>query len=312
MKTEMKLTNLLPLLNDTLSKTLVDTVKQNDLIPETVDVKRTAGARDIVDLEEGSRTAVQYFTTRTLDRDGDILMPGGAVMDQFKKSNMQVFWNHDYTQLIGSDTAVKRDEFGWMAWTQYAEHEDKSARANIVWELKQQGHLKTNSVGFGILAYLRPNHDQWKAAVDKMQAEWQEFTRKTAADTQRIITRYMVIEHSDVGVASNIDSNMIAIAKNYAPDVEIEKMFGIELAGAPAGDPSVIKDAEKAAAKEAKDDPNPRYKTGKKKPDVRKLPTVKKYVPTVRLVKSAPDAKAIAAEVAAHVKLELDLKSGKV
>ena len=244
MKDRMKLTDLLPRIGKELSVSICDSLKGLDTEPEKVEVKRVASARKIISLEEGSRTAVQYFTTRTLDRDGEILLPGGAVMDQFKQSNMQVFWNHDYNQLIGSDTKIKKDDFGWLAWTQYAKHEDPGAKANIIWELKQQGHLKTNSVGFAILAYTQPGHNDWTKITDELVLKWPEFTRKIKDSIQRIITKYMVIEHSDVGVASNVDSNMLAIAKNYANDADLEKMFGVELKDFPTGDPKIIKESK--------------------------------------------------------------------
>lgn len=231
---------LLPNLEKVLQTAIVAAVEKLGIKPEAVEVKRSGTAREITSLEEGSRTAIQYFTTRTLDRDNEILVPKGAIMDQFEASNMQVFWNHDYHQLIGSDEKIKRDDFGWKAWTRYAEHADPGARANIVWELKQQGHLKTNSVGFGILESTQPGHSDWNQTIDTLGKAWPEFTSKTAKNTARIITKYMVIEHSDVGVPSNVDSTLIAAAKGYgAKDEDIEKMFNIEVKDFPTGDPKV-------------------------------------------------------------------------
>jgi hypothetical protein len=324
---------LIPQLESTLQQAILDAVKDIGMRPEAIEVKRSGAVREIKDLDEGSRIAQQYFTTRTLDRDNEILVPKGAIMDQFRASNMQVFWNHDYNQLIGSDDRIKRDDFGWIAWTKYAKHEDPGARANLVWELKQQGHLKTNSVGFAILEATQPGHSDWNAVVDTLAKEWPEFTAKMAKDTQRIITKYMVIEHSDVGVPSNVNATMLAIAKNYgAKDADLERMFNIELKDFPTGDPNVKTEAARLAEEEkaiaefleqheakarewlkAKDKPaEPPQPEPPKKPAAVRVPHAEIYRPEVRLVRSAISVADIQQAVSEGVRNALALAQGKV
>ena len=312
MKDRMKLTDLLPRISKNLAVSICDNLKGLDKEPEKVEVKRVAETRKILNLEEGSRTAVQYFTTRTIDRDGEILLPGGAVMDQFKLSNMQVFWNHDYNQLIGSDTKIKKDDFGWLAWTQYAEHADPGAKANIIWELKQQGHLKTNSVGFAILAYTQPGHNDWQKTTDELLVKWPEFTRKIKDSVQRIITKYMVIEHSDVGVASNINSNMLAIAKNYAPDEDLEKMFGVQLKDFPTGDPKVIEQTMQIDPQTIEPEKKPEKKEAPKPVIKRASGVIKKRQVKIKVHKPKLDVDALGKLIAESVKNYLDICTGKV
>ena len=338
-KSHMKLSDLLPMLDKQVQTAVVSAVKADSLEIEKVDVKRSVGSRKVLDLEEGSRTAVQYFSTRDLDRDGDIILPGGAVMDDFKLTGMPVFWNHDYTQPIGSDDKIKRDDMGWLAWTRYAKHEDPSARANLVWELKQQGHLRSNSIGFAILAYTRPEHDDFKAISDRMLKEWPEFTRKKLSELQRIITRYLVIEHSDVGVPANVNAQVIAVAKNYAPDEEIEKMFGVAVKGYPMGDPKKVCEHDYSAQWEVKDGvvvPKnarcskceeerpltedevkwlgdiPKVEKAKTPSVVRRLPSVRKHIPSAKKLDILPSQQEIAAQVQREVKKTLDIAQGKV
>ena len=312
MKTKLTLNVLLPLLEQTLQDAVLAVLKKSDLRTETVEVKRVAAAHEKgMSLEEGSRTAIQYFTTRTLDRDNEILLPQGADMSQFRASNMQVFWNHDYHQLIGSDTAIKRDAFGWKAWTQYAEHADPSARANLVWELKQQGHLKTNSVGFAVLETADKSQSTWKPLTDKLMADWEEFTPKVRDNTARIITKFMVLEHSDVGLPSNIDSQVIAVAKNHASDADIEKMFNIDLKDYPTGDPKAVKDADDKAAKGPLV-PKPTPKPVIRAPVIRTVPSPKIYCPVIKAVYVPPTQEQVLEVVRKQVQESLELAMGRV
>ena len=62
MKVRLNLKDILSKLESTLSTAILSAVKQEGKDPATVELKRSAEARDVVELQEGSRTAVQYFT----------------------------------------------------------------------------------------------------------------------------------------------------------------------------------------------------------------------------------------------------------
>ena len=306
MKKLMKLNFLLPMLKESVQESVLQILKDSNLSTETIEVKRSADARDVLKLEEGSRTALQYVSTRTLDRDKEIMITKGAVFTQFKKSNMQVFWNHDYNQLIGSDDSIEVDDFGVKALTRYAKHEDHSARANITWELKQQGHLKTNSIGFGILAYTQPGHNDYERTVRGLTEKYPK-EAKSIEEANRIITKYMVLEHSDVGLPSNVDATTIALAKNYTTDEDIEKMFNIEIKDFPTGDPKVIKDAK----------PEPKKKEPEKKePKETPKPIVKRaitqYNPEIKLIGHVDSEARLKKIIQETVKDSLDLYVGRV
>ena len=290
-------------------------LKEHGISPDDLTVKRAAAAREIVELEEGSRTALQYVSTRTLDRDGDIMVPSGGMLDQFKKTNMQVFWNHDYGQLIGSDDSIKRDHFGFIAKTRYAKHEAAEARANLVWELKQQGHLKTNSVGFGILAATVPGHADFDKTKAHLAKQWPDMADQID-EAQRFITKWMMIEHSDVGVPSNLDSNVIAVAKNYGlKDEDIEDMFCAkgQLKGLPMGDPKALdKKAGGDTDDEDGDDGDGDQKARKpepKPPAVVPIPARIKVPSIVHMPLTKEDIRSAVAEA---IENQLALQSGKV
>jgi len=51
-----------------------------------------------ISIKEGERAAVRLVTTPHLDRDGEILLPSGAILDDFRQSP-SVFYGHDYRSI---------------------------------------------------------------------------------------------------------------------------------------------------------------------------------------------------------------------
>src|SRR6056300_913053 len=73
-------------------------------------------------LEEGSRTAVKYISTRTVDQSGDMILPNGVDFKLFKKGGMPVFFNHNYSiPQIGRAEEIKSDKWGVLAKVRYAD-----------------------------------------------------------------------------------------------------------------------------------------------------------------------------------------------
>jgi len=60
-----------------------------------------------IEIKEGERAAIRYVTTPHLDRDSEILVPTGAMLDDFRQSP-SVLYGHDYRSLpIGKDLWIK-------------------------------------------------------------------------------------------------------------------------------------------------------------------------------------------------------------
>ena len=172
--------------------------------------------------EAGSRIAVQWISTRTLDRDGEILVPSGAILDGFLKAP-QVFVNHNYLDLpVGSDERVVKSEWGIMARTRYA----TTPAAQDVFTLKQEGHLKTQSVGFTPVEWVDADDGKFTKLRDKLIDQWAEF-KKNADKVRRIYLKWVVFEHSDVGIPSNIDALQVAVAKGLTVNPETWDKIGI-------------------------------------------------------------------------------------
>ena len=151
------------------------------------------------------RTVVAKISTTAVDRDGEVLLPSGIDLKDFKK-NPIVLLNHDQHGLpIGKALKIKRESDGIVAEVQFAER-PKGHPATVEWipdtvfELFQQGILKAFSVGF-IPADMRVPDDKDK--------------RKFGEDVRNIIAKWKLLEFSVVNVPANQDALVQSVAKSH-------------------------------------------------------------------------------------------------
>ena len=87
------------------------------------------------------------MTTGNLDREGDVIAPGGWSLDAYMK-NPVVLWGHDHKSLpVGRVTRITPTPNGLAARIQFPP-EGVSARADEVRRLVKEGFLSSVSVGF--------------------------------------------------------------------------------------------------------------------------------------------------------------------
>jgi len=159
----------------------------------------------------GDREVEQYVSTRDLDRDEEIMDPKGAVLTEFRKAP-QVLWGHDYSMPpIGSDRTIGSDEYGVRAITRYAQ----TALADDLWSLRRDGHLNTSSVGFVPLEAVEKNADGWTKLTTKLAARW-GIDLTSFEKAERVHTKWLLLEHSDVSVPANINARTIRVGKEAA------------------------------------------------------------------------------------------------
>jgi len=159
-------------------------------------------------VEEGERAAIRLVTTPRLDRDEEILLPDGAILDDFRASP-SVFYGHDYSSLpIGKDTWIKPTKRGILAKTQYAQHQF----AEDVFQCVKGGFLNSNSVGFIPVERVTSSDKMFDSVVDILEKDY-GVPREEAAKARNIYTKWIMLEHSDVGVASNAQSLNLAVSK---------------------------------------------------------------------------------------------------
>lgn len=140
---------------------------------------------EIKGIDEANREVTGLISTETVDRDGEMLIAGGADLVDYLK-NPVVLWMHDQRlPAIGKCTDVAVAGQGLQATTRFANHQ----LAGDVWELYRGGFLKAFSVGFRI---------DWRG-------EGKPYEYDEAADAF-VIKRWKLYEYSCVNVPSNPDA----------------------------------------------------------------------------------------------------------
>ena len=152
-----------------------------------------------------ARTVTARISTTSIDRDGDVLLPSGIDLKDFRK-NPVVLLNHDQGGLpVGRALSVKRESGGIIAEVQFAERPAGHPSSvewipDTVFNLFQQGILKAFSVGFIPLEMREPTDKDMK---------------KFGEDVRNVISKWSLLEFSVVNVPSNQDALVLAVAKNH-------------------------------------------------------------------------------------------------
>ncbi len=155
---------------------------------------------EIMDVTPGSREIVAAISSDALDRDGDVVLPGGLAKKNYQGS--PVLFNHDTKSPIGVANWVKHSGNRLLAKWRAT---DKTQQGRDAFELAKDGILTRYSVGFMPTEYGRPT-----AAEVKSNPTWQE--------AQRIFRKWELLEFSLVAVPANPDAVMIAISKGISMD----------------------------------------------------------------------------------------------
>jgi len=139
--------------------------------------------------EEGETASIDYISTKSIDRDGDMVEPSGALLMDYKK-NPVVMFCHDYKTLpIGKCEWVRSNEFGIVAKTKYAVNSNPLAKQ--IYEYRKEGFPLAKSIGFIPL----------------------ETNPRPKKNVRNHILKFLMLEYSDVPVPANADALGIAISK---------------------------------------------------------------------------------------------------
>ena len=151
------------------------------------------------------RTVVARISTTSIDRDGEVLLPSGIDLKDFRK-NPVVLLNHDQGGLpVGRALSVKRQSDGIIAEVQFAERPAGHPSSvewipDTVFNLFQQGILKAFSVGFIPLEMREPSDKD---------------LNKFGGDVRNVISKWSLLEFSVVNVPANQDALVMQVAKNH-------------------------------------------------------------------------------------------------
>lgn len=199
MKSRIKLAEFTPhlpaQLQDGLDAVLKDTTCQPELHRSIV----TAGLDEV-----DERTFCGYASTRSMDRDGEVVLPGGIDLSQFKKAPV-LLWSHQWsTPPIGKDTAILDDGYGLRTRSLMAE----TPLANDIWALVKGGFLKTSSIGYIPLDFVLRDHKDYGSMMDAAR-KWPEWSAKS--EPRAFITKAVLLEHSLTPVPSCIDALVTSV-----------------------------------------------------------------------------------------------------
>lgn len=208
-----------------------EALKKYGVEKESAFLVRKGLVSDDVKFAEGERASIDYITTKSIDRDGEIVLPQGAILDDYRKQPI-VLWAHNYSAMpLGKNLWIKADEKGLIAKTQYASKE-ANPFADQVWNFRKEGFPIAKSIGFVPLSWI--DQDEYDGVDFKAMG----LDKKVAMKSKRIYDKYLLLEYSDCPVQSNPDAIEIAIAKGILnkdhsnkniADISLEILKEIEL-----------------------------------------------------------------------------------
>lgn len=202
MKSRIPLKDFVPHLPANLRDGLGEALKDTETEPE---LHRAVAVADLATDGGGvHKTFVGYASTRSVDRDGEVVLPGGMDLTQFRKAPV-LLWGHKWSEPpIGKDEAIENDGYGIKTRSLLAE----TALATDIWQLVKAKMLNTSSIGYIPMEWVLPDHKDYGGLMDLARGwpEWQKNAEPTA-----FVTRSILLEHSLVSVPANIDALILGV-----------------------------------------------------------------------------------------------------
>ncbi len=199
---------------DEIIKGLPQECRERGLIRKCYSAKK-------LEVDTVERTDMSIITNDAVDRDGEVIMPGGLDWKQFKKAGMPVPFAHDYTALpVGRGLGVWRERpteksqstsrDGWAAKTLYATRpegwsKDAPWLPDAILSLIDQKMLGGKSIGFIPTEYSNPRPEEIEL-------------RSELANVSYVIRKAIVIEYSVAPIQSNPEALVLG-TKSYAKDL---------------------------------------------------------------------------------------------
>lgn len=156
-------------------------------------------------VEEDSGTGLMYISTKHTDRDSDIVVPSGAILDEYRLTPV-VLWCHKYSMddvPVGKNLWIKQDKEGLIAKTKF--HTRPNTIGEKVYNYLKDGFPLACSIGFVPLKYVD------KEDFDTLDVESLGIDKEDLSRANRVFTKWVLLEYSMVPVASNAQSTVIDI-----------------------------------------------------------------------------------------------------
>jgi len=231
MKSRVKITDeFIGHLPAELGDSLADALKDAECEPV---LKRVPTIEPVQTGVDGAGSATLYASTRRMDRDNEIVFPGplnisgtnlsGMSLEQYNLAPILLF-AHQWSDLpIGSMRNTHSDGYGIKGVASFS----NTSRAQDVWTLVKEGHLRTSSIGFIPTEIVDKSNPLFPKLLEFALQNWGEFTKKEAVKIERFITRGIMLENSIVPVPANPDA-LVQAVHGKSLDPELVKMFGLE------------------------------------------------------------------------------------
>jgi HK97 family phage prohead protease len=221
-----------------------------------------------IDIDDDERSLTAIISTDTVDRDGEVLLPKGAILDNFMK-NPVVLWAHDYYDTpIARALWIKKGRGRITAKAKFADTD----KAEEIYQLYKGGFLNAFSVGFDPREYREPKPEEIKKKPD-----W--------ANARRIYETWELLEFSGVPVPANPEALALAVKTK---ELSLSKQTCGELG---IDEEDVVYFAD-----------GPYVKTATAGPETEELIQVDPYIVTDAFIRTGPDPNSIMAEVAKKVR----------
>ena len=154
-------------------------------------------------MDDRERSITARISTAAVDRDGDVMLPSGIDMSDYRK-NPVVLFGHDAGSLpIGKAAWMKKTPNEVVAKTVLAKRPDEHPAAaewvpDTIYSLFKQEILRAFSVGFTI--------------EDAREADRKDVAR-FGENVRRIISKWKLLEFSVVPIPANQDALAMAVSK---------------------------------------------------------------------------------------------------
>ena len=185
-----------------------------------------------MDIEE--RTVVKYISAISVDRDGDIILPDGGQMDDYRKHptvlyahrhGADMFGGGEPTLPVGKAVWIKADKFGVKAKIKFA----KNDLANAIFEMYKDGFPLASSIGFIPLEGVRNDGSrEWKETVKYVKTKYGMST-KDINSAKQIFTKWYLLEDSEVPVPANQDALALAFKNGTFKCKSVDLLKDLEL-----------------------------------------------------------------------------------
>jgi len=167
------------------------------------------------DGDDAPRVALQVVSSGAVDDYDTIIDPAGLDLDRFR-TNPVVLWGHRYNEPpIGSDRRIWEEAGKVIAETVYS----RTARADEVWQLKREGHLKAHSITFSPVETVPRGRRHWASVCERYGVD-------TETGPYEIYTRSVLLEHSDVSIGANADAVTLAVSRGLRVSEDILTEIG--------------------------------------------------------------------------------------